>query len=220
MIGPILSAACVALTFVTGDLLSLHAARAGDPLPPAWTVRAVRGQRAPMSMVIDSGGVRFLRLSGRASAGWFVRQVEVSLSDSVARLALSWRVLTSPAGADLRSPATDDSAVRFFVVFAKRHRFDRTPRTLFYSTGSVEPTWYSRASFQSPALHVLRIGRSVADGMWNNVAVNPFADHERIWGEPSRGVVAIGLMQDTDNTRATALADVRTFSWSSVDAAQ
>lgn len=218
MIGLALLCTSVALSVTSDDLLALRAARPGDAVLPGWATRAVRGQRLPTSAVVDSAGDRFLRLSGQAAAGLFVHRLASPHLAPHDRLALSWRVLTAPAGADLRLAATDDSALRFFVVFASRSRFERTPRTLFYSTGSVEPPTYSRASFQSTALHVIRIGSGTARGRWHDCTIDPFVDYRRIWGEPARAVVAVGLMQDSDDTRGVAVADVRTFSWSTPSA--
>lgn len=209
--------ATAVLAATSDDLLPLQATRPGDALPVGWAKRAVRGQRSPSSIVIDSAGHRFLRLSGQAVAGVVAYRLTAprrAQSDKGSRqLAISWRVLTAPAGADLREAATDDSALRFFVVFASRSRFERTPRTIFYSTGAVEPLAYARPSFQSKALHVIRLDSSDERGGWNDRTIDPFADHERIWGEPARAVVAVGLMQDSDDTRTAAMADVRTFSW-------
>lgn len=213
--------ACCALwgeTQPSVDLLTLHAASAGSALPPSWVARAVRGQRAPASTVADSAGDRYLRLSGQHAAGWFVHRLSRPVSPSAStHLALSWRILEAPNGADLRSPRTDDAALRLVVVFASRGLFERTPRTLFYSTGAVEPPSYERASFQSTALRVIRIS-DTRTGEWLSTTVAPFADYERIWGGPPRDIVAVGFLQDTDQTRSRAIADVRSLAWRNSEA--
>jgi len=200
------------------DLLRLRTAKVGSALPPSWVVRPVRGQRAPTSMVADSAGERYLRLSGHHAAGWFVHRLAQPVAASAAtRLALWWRTVEAPNGADLRSPRTDDAALRLFVVFASRGIFERTPRTLFYSSGRVEPPSYERASFQSTALHVIRLA-DTTDGTWLSAIVSPFADYDRVWGGPPRPIVAVGFMQDTDQTRSRAIADVRSLAWRIPDA--
>jgi Protein of unknown function (DUF3047) len=195
------------------DLLGLQSFRSGGELPPAWKAVAVRGQRAPTLMLQDSVGLRFLRVVGTRTAGWFVNRLSSQVPPSSTRLAVSWRVLTAPAGADLRAADSDDAALRVFVVFDAHGRFQRTPRTLFYSTGTNEPTGYSRSSFQSRALHVIRIGSQAASSTWLETDLDPFADYRRVWGGRLPAIVAVGLMQDTDQTGSAAMADVRMLSW-------
>ncbi len=195
------------------DLLRLQSLQPGDGLPPAWTAVPVRGQRAPALTVFDSAGQRVLRLAGNRTAGWFVHRLPVPVSSTAARLAVSWRVLVAPTGADLRQADSDDAALRVFVVFARRGPFERTPRTLFYSTGTAEPVAYSRPSFQSRSLQVIRIGPNAGQSRWLDTELDPFDDYQRVWGGRPRAIEAIGLMQDTDQTGGTAIADVRALSW-------
>lgn len=153
MIGSLVLVLGAVVALAPTDLLALRAARTGAALPASWVVRPVRGQRAPMSLIMDSAGEGFVRLSGTGTAGWFVHRpatpLAASATTAVQPLAFSWRVRTAPVGADLRSAKTDDATLRLFVVFESRERFKRTPRTLFYSIGSIEPRTYERASFQS-----------------------------------------------------------------------
>ncbi len=196
-----------------GDLLGLQSFRSGGELPPAWKTIAVRGHRAPTLTLQDSAGVRFLRVAGMRTAGWFVKRLSSPVPPSATRLAVSWRVLTAPAGADLRAADSDDAALRVFVVFDAHGVFPRTPRTLFYSTGTTEPIGYSRSSFHSRALHVIRIAPQAASPTWLETDLDPFADYRRVWGGRLPAIVAVGLMQDTDQTGSTAMADVRVLSW-------
>jgi Protein of unknown function (DUF3047) len=197
----------------TVDLLGLQSFQPGGALPPAWTAVPARGQRAPTLTLQDSAGHRFLRLAGTRTAGWFVNRLASPVPPSTARLAVSWRVLVAPAGADLRAAASDDAALRVFVVFAMHGPLQRTPRTLFYTTGAGEPVGFNQASFQSRALHVIRIGPNIASSTWLETELDPFADYRRVWGGRLPAIVAVGLMQDTDQTGGTAIADVRMLSW-------
>ena len=194
------------------DLLDLAGTPPGGALPSPWMLRAVRGQRAPDSRVEDSGGVRFVRIGGAGRAAWYVHELTDPLKGEAGELAWEWRVPLAPRGADLRAAATDDAALRIFVVFA-RGLFERTPRTLFYCTGGTEPAMYERASFSSPRLHVLRMGKGLAAATWERLHVDPFADYRRIWQAPPPAIVAIGIMQDTDQTGAATLADLRSLTW-------
>ncbi len=195
------------------DLLGLRAVQVGGGLPPAWTAIPVRRQRSPVATVLDSADTRFVRLAGTGRAGWFVNRLAAPVAPSATRLAVSWRVLVAPRGADLRAAATDDAALRVFVVFAMQGPFERTPRTLFYSSGAAEPSGYHRPSFQSRALHVIRLASDVSSSLWMETELDPFSDYQRIWGGKPRAVVAVGLMQDTEQTGSTAMADVRGLAW-------
>ncbi len=182
-------------------------------LPLGWMVRAVRGQQAPSYAVVDSGGNRFLRVSGTGRAAWFVNELRSPIAPSSGTLAWSWRVSSMPVGADLRQSASDDAPLRLFVVFERDGWLDRTPHTIFYTVGGAEPRGYARPSFQSKKLHILRVDGDATSLRWHESVVDPFADFGRIWGTPARPIVAIGIMQDTDQTRGTAEADVRAMVW-------
>jgi hypothetical protein len=194
------------------DLLRLDAAAVGAALPPSWTVRAVRGAQAPTSRIVDSGGVRFLRIEGRGRAAWFGRKLALDPA-AEARLRWRWRIPVAPAGADLRDKATDDAAARIFVAFDTPTFFGtRAPRTLFYTAGGAEPDGYARASFVSGALHVIRIAPP-AGGAWGDVTVDPVADYRRIFGEAPPRIAGIGVLQDAEQTGALAIADLASLAW-------
>jgi Protein of unknown function (DUF3047) len=195
------------------DMLNLSATTVGTNVPPGWAMRAVRGQQAPRATIIDSAGDKFFRLEGQARAAWFVHELPTPIMPGLGHFTWSWRTPTLTQGVDLRSAKSDDAAARVFIIFKRTGLMDRTPRTLFYSIGSVEPAGYSRASFQSPNFHVVRVGAMSDARQWTDVMVNPFADYRRIWGSAPPDIVAVGVMQDTDQTRSAALADMRHFTW-------
>ena len=198
-------------TAAATDLLRLGVAASGATLPPGWTVRAVRGVAAPVSRIVDSAGVRFLRIEGRGQAAWFGQRVAL-VADPGARLRWRWRIPVTPAGADLRVRQGDDAAARIFVSFDTPTFFGRSPRTLFYSTGGAEPDGYTRASFVSGALHVIRIAPPPA-GAWADVTVDPVADYARIFGRPPPRITGVGVLQDSEQTGSLAVADLASLVW-------
>jgi len=198
------------------DLFALRSASANASMPVGWQARAVRGQRLPMSQIIDTSGIRYMRLSGQGQAGWFARELPVPLVASAGRLHWTWRVPLAPSGANVGAPATDDAALRVFVVFDRHGRFVQRPRMLYYTLADGEP---AQDRPNSP-FGVRIAGRPAQAHDWISVAADPFTDYRRIWGSAPPSIVAIGVMQDTDQTRSAAIGDVMNLHWRSENAAK
>jgi hypothetical protein len=154
--------------------------------------------------VHDPVGERVVQIEGRGRAAWYVRELAAPVA--AATLTWRWRVGVHPAGADLAREATDDAALRVFVVFARHSRFARTPRTIFYTALPPGAPAVDRRSFGSDALRVVGLAPTGARGAWHDVVVRPADDYARRFGGESPPVVAIGFMQDTDQTGAFASA--------------
>ncbi len=193
------------------DLLDLSASSVGKPLPRAWRVRAVRGEQAPSLAVVDSAGARFLRVSGVARAAWYVRELDTPWRGAGTQLSWAWRIGAAPVGADLTSVTRDDSALRVFVVFDRTSRFARTPRTIFYTSHTAGNGAYQRPSFSGNDLQIVGIGTPGGADAWMPVSVSPMEDYRRIWKSDPPAIVAVGFMQDSDQTRSYALAELRSL---------
>lgn len=195
------------------DLLDLSGVRLGPGVPPGWQVRPVRGQQLPETEVARDGDWSVLRIRGAGRAAWFYRQLDKELAESAGALQWSWRVLAAPADADLRIEERDDAPIRVFVVFGTPGVFRRSARILFYTFGNAEPSGFERPSFTSDKLHIIRVDGVAEHGSWRGHAVRPFADYRRIWKGAPPGITAVGVMQDTDQTRAQANAEIRQLAW-------
>ena len=195
------------------DILDLTGARLGVGIPPGWKVRSVRGQRAPDVEVRDDGEGAVLRIHGAGRAAWFYRELAPELAESGGALLWSWRVLEAPADADLRTEQRDDSPIRVFVVFGKPGFFRHAARTIFYTFGNAEPPGLERASIASDKLYVIRVDGAGERARWREHAVDPFADYRRLWNQTPPAITAVGVMQDTDQTRAQATAEIRRLAW-------
>jgi Protein of unknown function (DUF3047) len=197
------------------DLLRLNAQQVGRALPHGWKVRPVRGHQAPASIIVDSGGLFFLRIAGTARAAWFVHELPAPLPIT-GRLSWRWRVPLAPSGANLDAAATDDAALRVFVVFARRGVFDTTPRALFYAVADgappALPTGPRRKSLASIVAGLPAMTRG-----WMSVTADPIADYRRFWHSDAPRIVALGVMQDTDQTRTAAIGDLMDLKWSPPD---
>lgn len=197
------------------DLFGLTSANPGAALPAGWQTRAVRGQRLPMSRLVDTSGIRYMRVSGQGQAGWFVRELPVPLIASAGQLHWMWRAPLAPRGANVAVPSTDDATLRVFVVFGVQARFERRPRVLFYTLADGDP-----APDRPDRPFGVRIaGRPALARDWVHATADPFLDYRRIWGSEPRQIIAIGVMQDTDQTRSAAIGDVMNLYWRSEHAA-
>ena len=191
------------------DLLGLATATPGTLLPEGWQTRPVRGQQLPMSRIVDSSGTRFMRLSGAGHAGWFVRALPQPLLASAGQLQWTWRATLAPVGADVATLATDDATLRVFVVFGRHGRFTVRPRVLFYTLADGDP---APDRIDSP-IGVRIAGRPGGARGWVPASADPFGDYRRLWKDAPPPIVAVGVMQDTDQTRSPAIGDIMSLFW-------
>ena len=194
-------------------IMDLDGVNLGPGIPPHWRVRAVRGELAPDTDLAIDGGVRRFRLQGAGRAAWFYRDLDTELPESAGTLRWSWRVLQAPEHADLRVDARDDSPIRVFVVFGRPRFFRNRARIIFYSFGNTEPAGFQRPGAASDRLEVLRVDGAGERSGWREHATDPFADYRRIWNEAPPSITSIGVMQDTDQTREQAVAELRRLDW-------
>lgn len=207
---PLVLALAISEPVVILDLVTAHA---GPGLPSGWQVRAVRGQRAPdVEVSRDDEGAR-LKLSGSGRAAWFYRELPAEIAEAPGTMQWSWRITAAPPTADLRVESLDDSPMRVYVVFGKPGFLRNSARIIFYSAGNAEPSGFSRASFGSDKLYVIRVDGGADRSRWVDHTVDPFADYRRIWKAPPPAITAVGVMQDTDQTRALASAELRRLVW-------
>jgi len=199
------------------ELLDLQNIRPGDALPVGWTVRPVRGSRAPASTVRDSSGERFLRIEGRGTAAWFVRALEPAESPTRGRLTWRWRVPLAPLAADVRDRDRDDAALRIFVVFDHRGFLSRVPRTIFYTVTPPSLAGYQARSKQSSDLMIVGIPVAAPGMGWNQTTRDPLSDYRAFWHATPPRILAIGLMQDAEQTHSAVMADIVSLTWSNPD---
>ncbi len=217
MLGCLLTSLVAVATWSPGDLLDLRSVPLGAGLPAGWTVRPVRGSLAPAAAIRDSSGERFLRLEGHGTAAWFVRSLTAAESPTGGGLTWRWRVPTAPTGADLRYRDRDDAALRVFVVFDRRGTFSRVPRTIFYTVTEPSLSGYLARSRQSGDLLIVGVTASEAGTRWNRTTRDPLADYRAFWhAEPPR-ILAVGIMQDAEQTQSTVVADVASLTWTDPD---
>jgi len=193
------------------DLLLLGAGLESG-LPPGWKVRAV-GDLAPPAVAIEQVNREpALRLSSSGQAAWFYKQL--ARPQTAGRLRWEWLVDRAPAGATLSDKDRDDSPIRVFVIFGKQGGLLRkAPRILFYSFGGAGEEGHSAPSHVSDRFHIIARDGADAVGEWREHEVDPQADFRRVFGREPQPITAIGVMQDTDQTGAAAVAFLKRLEW-------
>jgi hypothetical protein len=193
------------------DLLMLASQPPGPGVPSGWKVRPVRGKPPPMYSIQGDGQERSLRIAGRGAAALLYRELEVPL-DSASSMAWSWRVLETPASADIQVKRRDDSPIRVFVVFGRWQDLGRSGHAIFYTWGNEGEEELTTRSHVSRRIAIVRLARSGStDETWRDVRTNPSGDFARIFGGRADPITTVGFMQDTDQTGEAAIAELREF---------
>jgi len=189
-------------------------AAVGDALPPGWQVRPVRGQKAPMTRVVqDDTHGQALRFEARGQAAFFGNELKDAIDVSNGRLRWSWRVDKPLASAVLQDAARDDSPARLMVIFGRQGLFAR-PRILFYTWGHAEPRGTSFASRASDRMHVIVLrNREDPIGMWMTEQRDLDADYRAAFGASSQNMGGIGFMSDTENVPSHGIALLGPVHW-------
>lgn len=196
------------------DLLGLKETSPGARLPAGWEIQPVKNVAPPLISVHASDSAPVLRIEGAGTAAWLHRSFRLEAGSGGGRLRWSWRVLETPADADLRRKDRDDSAIRLFVIFGNpRGLFTKSGRIIFYSTGGQEPPDFAGRSHVNGRIQIIRTVGADRLGEWVELEVDPEEDYRRIWGRNAPSITAVGLMQDTDQTGTRAIAEVRRIEW-------
>ncbi|MEO5826306.1 MAG: DUF3047 domain-containing protein [Gemmatimonadales bacterium] len=210
-----LIAALAWLTFAPPlDILRLDRPPLASGIPAGWQIREVRGQTPPEASIRFADGQAAFAIAGAGRAAWFYREFDAPLPESAGKLEWTWRIIAAPGQADMRDRKLDDSPIRVFVVFGKPGGlFGGSGRVIFYTHGNDEPAGFARRSHVSSRMHVVRMDGAASRSTWQDHTVEPFADYRRIWHRDPPAITAIGVMQDTDQTRGHAEAEIRRLVW-------
>ena len=194
---------------IFSDLLMLGSQPLGPGLPAGWMVRTIRGQPDPAYSIRETADGRAFRLEGQGSAAWLYHPLPASITAG-ASMSWTWRVLQAPATADLRRKQLDDSPIRVFVVFGRWEDLGRSAHAIFYTWGNAEDAGLETLSHVSRRIAIVRMAGAAETGdTWREVRVRPFEDYARIFGSGASPITTVGLMQDTDQTREAAVAEIR-----------
>ena len=121
-------------------------------------------------------------------------------------LSWDWRVNQLVEGEALERKSASDASARVYVYFESRG-LPWQKRNLDYVWSASLPVGTILTSAYSSLSKIIVVESGTASlGQWRHVARNLKADYQRCFGKHPSKVIAIGLMNDTDNTRSQALA--------------
>jgi DUF3047 family protein len=173
-------------------------------IPPGWRPYETPGGHPRYDFdVVEDGGHRALRMRSESEHSTIAHALTVDLARTPV-LTWWWKVVSFPAGADLRERATSDATGHLFVIWPRFPEMLRS-RLIGYVW---EPRAPADAIFTSKKTGtvtyvVLRSGREGV-GAWVEERRDVAADYRRIYGAAPPDPAALALSIDTNDTRARA----------------
>lgn len=223
---------CFALPAWAADESSIAAFSVAAPgeAPAAWKFVTLPNKVPTRFSIVDLGGTKVLKIESDESYGNLVHAVHVKAAEQTV-LTWRWRVDKLIADADLKTRSGEDSAAKVCVSFAfdgaKLPFGERAKLALARSsTGEDLPTetvcyvWDNKLAPDTAVVSpftkrvrfiVLQSGTGKL-GQWVTHKRNVWADHQRMFGDESDGVVpdiiAVAVGADADNTHGHGLSYV------------
>jgi hypothetical protein len=176
-------------------------------IPSGWTPYATFGGRPRYDFALtEDEGRRALRVASHDEHSTIAKELHVDLA-ATPILEWSWKILETPAGADVRRRETSDLTGHLVLVWPRFPEALRS-RLLVYAWGSSEPVGAVERSRKTGTVtfFILRSGPEQF-GRWLTERRNVVDDYRRVYGEPpedSPKVVAISI--DTNDTHSSAAA--------------
>lgn len=175
-------------------------------IPPGWRSYETPGGHPRYDVtVVEDGGHRALRMRSESEHSTIAHELTVDLARTPI-LTWSWKVVSFPAGADLRQRATSDATGHLFVIWP---RFPEAVRSRLI--GYVwEPRAPAGAVFTSrktgTVTYVVVRSGEAGVGTWVEERRDVAADYRRIHGADPPNPPALALSIDTNDTRSQAEA--------------
>lgn len=194
------------------------------PAAEGWQHQAFPGKRQSEYRPVHKQGRDAVMVRAHASASMVRQRLRIEPSE-LGQLRFSWLVPKLIADADMAERDADDAPVRLVLVFeGDRSRFSARDAALSDLSEALtgEPLPYATLMYvwcnKRPAETVIdnprtsRIRKLVMESgpgrlnQWLDYERDVRADFTRAFGEPPGALLAVGIMTDTDNTRAQAQA--------------
>ncbi len=197
---PSISAPGAVIDNWTGDVAGAHG------VPAGWTKYETPGGHPAYDLaVVDDDGRRALRLRSHDEHTTIAKELHVDLAATPVLL-WSWKVVTLPAGADLRQARTSDLTAHIYIIWPRFPALLRS-RIIGYVWDATAPSNAIEQSRKTRTTSFVIVHSGVADlGRWITERRNVYEDYRRIYGDAPDNPRAIALSIDTNDTHATAEA--------------
>ena len=175
-------------------------------IPSGWTRYETMGGRPAYEFtVVEDEGRRALRLRSRNEHSTIAKEIRVNLRATPV-LEWTWKAVTLPAGADIRTKETSDLTAHIFVIFPRFPAMLRA-RLIGYVWDTSAPAQTIEKSRKTGTVHfiVLRSGPEELN-QWLTERRNVYEDYRKVFGEDPEDPRAIALSIDTNDTHTVAEA--------------
>jgi DUF3047 family protein len=173
-------------------------------IPPGWRAYETPGGHPKYDFdVVEDRGRRALRLRSHDDHSTIAHELQVDLA-ATPILTWWWKVVSFPAGADLRARATSDATGHLFVIWPRFPEMLRS-RLIGYVWEPQAPadSIFTSQKTGTVTYVVLRSGKEGV-GAWVEERRDVAADYKRVYGAEAPNPPALALSIDTNDTRAAA----------------
>jgi len=184
-------------------------------IPAGWTAYPTIGGRARYDFtVVEDSGHRALHLKARDEHSTIARELAVDLKVTPI-LEWSWRVVSFPAGADIRRKDASDLTAHLFAVWPRTPAWLRS-RLLGYAWDEHLPAQSVERSQKVGTVTFVVVRSGLADlNRWVTERRDVYADYVKIYGEPPDNPRVMAISIDTNDTHSTAEAFIGRIAFSS-----
>ena len=175
-------------------------------VPSGWEPYATVGGRPAYDFTVaEENGHRALHLKSHDDHSTIAKKVQVDLR-ATPILEWTWKIVSLPAGADVRTKETSDLTGHIYVIWPRFPAILRA-RLIGYVWDTSAPAQTIEKSRKTGTVHffVLRSG-PVQLNQWLTERRNVYDDYRRVFGEDPEDPRAIALSIDTNDTHSTAEA--------------
>jgi len=173
---------------------------------------------------VKEGTQTFLKTESHASAS-VIMYKDVFNVYEYPYVSWRWKIDNILPGADLKTKKTDDAPIRVYVAFEYNPKKSSAMERALYNSvkliygkypphSSLNYTWASLAltpdivtsSYTSRSKMIILEKGAKKKGQWVEESVNIIADYQKAFGESPPDQATIGIMNDSDNTKGSAVS--------------
>lgn len=163
-----------------------------------WEQKSFTGETRYRLQTVD--GVVVLRADSHAAGSGLFKEQSIDL-EKTPFLNWSWRISKRLTGLNEQSKSGDDYAARVYVIAKGGLAFWQTKAINYVWSGNNAKfsVWANVFAGNDVMMLALR-GSEAALNVWHTEKRNVRADLQKLFGEDFRGIDAVALMTDTDNS--------------------